>query len=187
MTAKAKRLFKIILSVWIVYNIIVLMFMPNIGSYIGRLASKALVPYANVVGLNAGWNFFSPDPAHTMYIRYTVFFENEMGESQKEPIEGFFPPEKNQKVLSEVKKRSLYAMRFMLVEPKRLKVFFGPWVCRQYPGATTVSVEAVIETVPFLDNVVLQSQAEVNSLSEELQYVKEDISCDPETQDEVAL
>lgn len=187
MTKKATLTFKVILSVWIVYNIIVLMLMPNIGSYIGRLTSGAVAPYANIVGLNAGWNFFSPDPAHTMYLRYTLHFEDANGEQILDSVEGYFPPEKNKRILNEVKKRAQYAMRFMIVDPKRIKVFFGPWICRQNPTASAVTVEAVIETVPFLDNVVLQSQTEVDALSEKLQYVREEISCNPDNQDEVAL
>lgn len=187
LTEKAKRIFKIILSVWIVYNIIVLLLMPNIGSYIGRLNSKFVAPYANIVGLNAGWNFFSPDPAHTMYIRYTLHFENEAGDSLRDPEEGYFPPQRDRRISNELDKRVQYAMRFMLIEPKRIKVFLGPWLCRQNPEASLVSIEAVIETVPFLDNVVMQSQSEVNSLSETLEYVREDFSCDPDSQDEVAL
>lgn len=174
---KVKPLFKALLSLWVVYNIFTMLVMPNVGAYFGRASSKYIAPYANTVGLNAGWNFFSPDPAHTMYLRYTVRYSDPEGNETKEPIEGFFPAEKNQGVHALSRKRDLYAMRFMIIEPKRLRVLMGPWLCRQYPGATSVEMEHVVETVPFLDQVVTLKEETVKDLSQELQFVRENYSC----------
>lgn len=176
-TKKVKLLFKALLSVWIVYNIFTMLVMPNVGAYFGRVTSKYITPYANTVGLNAGWNFFSPDPAHTMYIRYTVRYADAEGNETKEPIEGFFPEEKNKGVHALSRKRDLYAMRFMVLEPKRLRILMGPWLCRQYPGATSVEMEHVVETVPFLDQVVTFKDETVKELSQELQFSREFYSC----------
>lgn len=177
---------KAILSLWIVYNIFTMLVMPNIGAYFGRVSSRFITPYANTVGLNASWNFFSPDPAHVMYIRYLINYTDAEGTPTKEAVEGYFPPEKNQAVQSIFRKRELYVMRFMVIDPKRLKVFMGPWLCRQYPGATSVDMEHVIETVPPLDQVVAFKNEGVKDLSQELQYTRETISCSA-IQDEVTL
>lgn len=184
---KAKLLFKALLSLWIVYNIFTMLVMPNVGAYFGRVASRFITPYANTVGLNASWNFFSPDPAHTMYIRYIVRYLDADGNDIKEAVEGYFPKEMNQGISSPVRKRELYAMRFMVIEPKRLRVFLGPWLCRQHPGATSVEMEHVIETVPLLDQVVTLKSEAVKDLSQELQYIRENYSCSAESQDEVEL
>lgn len=183
---KVRLLFKAFLSLWIVYNIFTMLVMPNIGAYFGRTSSRFITPYANTVGLNASWNFFSPDPAHTMYIRYMVNYFDKEGNSLKEPIEGYFPPEKNRSVSSIFRKRELYVMRFMVIEPKRLKVLMGPWLCRQFPGATSVDMEHIIETVPVLDQAVTFKNEGVKDLSQELDYAHESYSC-VETPDEVTL
>ena len=174
---KARLLFKAFLSLWIVYNIFTMLVMPNVGAYFGRTTSKFITPYANTMGLNAGWNFFSPDPAHTMYIRYVVRYLDDQGNETKEPVEAFFPEEKNRSVPEASRKRDLYAMRFMVVQPKRLRVLFGPWLCRHYPGASSVDIEHVIETVPPLDEVVYRTDETVQGLSQELQYIRESHSC----------
>ncbi|NUN07048.1 MAG: hypothetical protein HUU57_14970 [Bdellovibrio sp.] len=178
MTAKAKLLSKTLLSLWIVYNIFTMLVMPNIGAYFGRTTSKFITPYANSVGLNASWNFFSPDPAHTMYIRYHVYFIGPEGVETQEPIENYFPLEKNTPVLDLARKRDLYAMRFMVIEPKRLKTYFGPWLCRRHPGASSVEMEHVIETVAMLDQAVTFKYEDMRDLSKELKYVRETYSCD---------
>ncbi|MFS4459907.1 hypothetical protein [Bdellovibrio sp. HCB2-146] len=174
---KAALILKTLLSLWIVYHIIVIVIMPNAGGYLGRVTSRYIAPYANIFGVNVGWNFFSPDPAHTMYIRYMVYFNNDSGEDEKEPIEGYFPAQKNQRNDSIFNSRELYVMRFMIINPKHLKYLFGPWLCRQYPGATSVDMEHVIETVPFLDQVVMKKTEAVSSMSDELQFSAQRYKC----------
>ncbi|MGZ3772069.1 MAG: hypothetical protein ACXVCY_08205 [Pseudobdellovibrionaceae bacterium] len=186
LTKKVKPLCKTLLSLWIIYNIFIMLVMPNIGGFIGRISSKYITPYANTVGLNAGWNFFSPDPAHTMYLRYTVRYVDSQGIEIKEPVEDFFPKEKNQAVHAVSRKRDLYAMRFMLLDSKRLRILLGPWLCRQYPGATSVEMEHVIETVPLLDQVVTLKEEAVSDLSQEIQSIREFHSC-LGTDDEVSI
>lgn len=188
-TKRAALILKALLSLWIVYNIVVIIVMPNAGSYFGRVTSRFIGPYANAVGLNAGWNFFSPDPAHTMYIRYMVYFNNPTdpdAEPLKEPIEGYFPAEKNKMISSVFRSRELYLMRFMIIDKRHLKNLFGAWLCRQYPGASSVDMEHVIETVAMLDEAAAFKDESMAELSKELQFVAERFRCD-HSEDEVEL
>lgn len=177
---KVKLLFKALLSLWIVYNIFVMLVMPNVGAYFGRVTANVVTPYANTMGLNAGWNFFSPEPAHPMYLKYTVFYNSEEGEELKEPVFGFFPMEaaKDNRPLPNItRKREWALMRYMVLDPKRLRVLMGPWLCRQYPSATSVDMEHVIETIPFLDQAVRFQEDSVRDLSKEVQYIRESHTC----------
>ncbi len=127
----------------------------NGSSFLGRYFEAVFNPVANTIGLNTTWNFFSPDPAHVMYIKYFVFFEDELGATLKEPVQGFYPPIENQTEDFKLhKKRHSYAMRFMIIDPNRLQNFFSPWLCRQHPGASKVQVELIINRIPSLDKVV---------------------------------
>lgn len=174
---KVKALLKIFLSLWIVYNIIVMLLMPNIGSYFGRQISRFIAPYAAVMGLNAGWNFFSPDPAHTMYLEYTLQYPDKEDGETREPELHFFPVEKNQPLLNPLRKRELYATRYMALDPKKLRVLFGPWLCRQHPGALTVDMRLIVETVPPLDKVVKNPHTDLSELSERLEFSHEFVTC----------
>lgn len=169
---------KVILSVWIVYNIATMVVMPNAGSFFGRKYGHIFAPYANSVGLNASWNFFSPDPAHTMYIKYFVEFTGADGEPTQESILGYFPEEKNQMVLDTNRRRELYVMRFMMIGQNRLQGLFAPWLCKKHPGATNIHIEQVIETVAPLDEVLLAKEETVKELSKEIQYANFDYHCD---------
>ncbi|WP_374030244.1 hypothetical protein [Bdellovibrio bacteriovorus] len=75
------------------------------------------------------------------------------------------------------RKREWALMRYMVLDPKRLRVLMGPWLCRQYPGATSVDMEHVIETIPFLDQAVRFREDSVSDLSKEVQYIRESYSC----------
>lgn len=182
---KAKPLLKIFLSLWIIYNIAVMLIMPNVGSYFGRVMSRFITPYAAVVGLNAGWNFFSPDPAHTMYLEYTVQYPDTPEGESVEPVEKIFPPEKNRPIYNPIRKRDMYATRYMALDPKRLRMLFGPWLCRQNPGASDIDVKLVVETVPPLDKVVQRPDLDLSEMSERLEFSREYIKCS--NQDEELL
>nr|BFD66841.1 hypothetical protein HAGR004_18630 [Bdellovibrio sp. HAGR004] len=181
---KVKLLFKALLSLWIVYNIFVMLVMPNVGAYFGRVTANVVTPYANTVGLNAGWNFFSPEPAHPMYLKYTVYYpesenlEGETSQEEREPVEGFFPIQNDKRNIPNIThKREWALMRYMVLDAKRLRLLMGPWLCRQYPGAASIDMEHVIETIPFLDQAVRFQDESVKDLSKEVQSVRESVSC----------
>jgi hypothetical protein len=176
--AKVKPLLKILASVWIVYNIFSLMVMPNVSSYFGRVTSKFVGPYANVVGLNVGWNFFSPDPAHPMYLKVVVNYPAESDGSYREPVITSYPdPEAEAKVPSLTRKREWAVMRFMVMDPRRLRQIFGPWLCKQYPGAESVDMEHVIETLPPLDEAVFNKEVNLLEMSQERRFAKASVRC----------
>lgn len=176
---------KVLLSLWALYHIVVIVIMPNLGSYLGRGLQPAISDYASTIGFNAGWNFFSPDPAHVMYLHYTVHYGNPDMVEEKEAIENYFPAEKNKGIKDITRQRELYLMRFMVIDPMRLKSLFGPWLCRQYPEATYVEMEHVIETIAPLQQVVTLEDETVESLSKEVQFIRQSYSCDGKGDDEV--
>lgn len=127
----------------------------NGSSFMGRYFESFFNPVANTIGLNTTWNFFSPDPAHTMYIKYYVFFEDAYGNMLKEPYLGFYPDTQDKGEDFRLhKKRDSYAMRFIVVDPARIENFFAPWICRKHPGASKIQVELIVNRIPSLDKVI---------------------------------
>ncbi len=177
-TSKTQGLWvRILFSVLICYHLIAVAVLANSGSFLGRALDPWIAPYGNFLGLNVAWNFFAPDPAHTMYIHYFVHFDDESRES----IEGFIPPEKEKIVVDSSKRRFLYAMRFMIIDEKRLKVILGPYLCRQYQGASSVHIKNILEPIPNLD----LSQVSMGE-KQEATIMEHTYDCHAE-QDEVAL
>lgn len=138
---------RILLSVFICYQLLAAIVLANGSSFLGRAMDPWIRTYANLFAFNVTWNFFAPDPAHTMYIHYFVHFDDE----SQEPFEGYIPPEKEQIVIDSSRRRFLYAMRFMIIDENRLKVILGPFLCRQHPGASMVRITNILEPIPNLD------------------------------------
>ena len=187
--SKSKRtlIFQGLLSVWLVYHVFVAALMPNAGSYPGRVLGPFIYPYAAIVGLNVSWNFFSPDPAHTMYLKFTLFNENEeVGGAGQEPRVLTLPEEKDDGVWDLGRRRDLYAMRFFLIEPKRIQAVLGPWLCRQYAPVTTIHIQHVLNSIPALDQAVFFQDRELADLSQELGFADLEYQC-AQINDEVGL
>ncbi len=127
--------------------------MSNGSSFMGRYLSFLYIPMANSIGLNTTWNFFSPDPAHTMFLKYVVYFQDEYGNQKQDPIVSYYPENIKEHNFRMDQRRLSYVMRFLAIEPARLEKYFVPWVCRQYPGATHVQTEIEIFRIPPLDVV----------------------------------
>ena len=174
-----------VFSVWIVYHLFVIVVMANGSSYIGRYFGRAIVPYASTLGMNTSWNFFSPDPAHTMYLKFTIYYPDVEGEPSKEPLEIFMPSAKGEGVWNQGEKRQLYAMRYMVVYPQRIEGVLGPCLCKQHPGAEVVHIEHIIDPIPSLDQAAID-QRELGEMGGRYDVINRDYRCS-QVNDEVIL
>ena len=177
---------KISLSLIAIFYILMVVIYPNGSSYLGRTIGNALLPVANTAGLNTTWNFFSPDPAHTMYFAYHVYFENEHGVEIKDSLSGYLPTEKNQIVTDASRRRMLYAMRFLMLDERRLNLLMAPWLCQQNPGASRVSIRSVVEKIPLMDEAIAKMNFSAESLRQEVDSRSTLFDCHG-PQDEVRL
>lgn len=171
-----KGLLQIALSIFIVFHLAVIVILANSSSYWGRNWQSVLLPYANTIGLNATWNFFSPDPAHTMFYKATMYFENEQGEDSKEPLEEYFPPEKEKVVVNSSKRRFLYSMRFLTLNQERIGQLMVPWMCRKY-AATRVRVQLQYNEIPYLDLAAQQVNQDYQSLVRSRELINQSYPC----------
>lgn len=175
--SKIILVFKCLLSVFVIYHLVTVTVLANGYSVLSRSLGSYLIPYANNLGINASWNFFAPDPAHTMYFHYRIHFGDEIEDTDKPVVEGYFPPEKSEIVTDASSRRLLYAMRYLILDPQKLETIFIPWLCRRYPGATSVFVEHIIERIPNLDLARVRASDSVASLRQEIQTTKSTLNC----------
>lgn len=136
--------------------------MGNGASFLGRYLSPFYVHVANTVGLNTTWNFFSPDPAHTMYIRVNYILADGQEENTILPAQdedGHFDFSLN-------KRRMSYVVRFLIIDPQKIELFLAPWLCRQKPQAESVYIETILEKIPPLDKVITLKDTIFNDLIE---------------------
>lgn len=149
----------------------------NGSSFLGHYLGSYFTPIANLVGLNTTWNFFSPDPAHTMYLRYTVHFEDEYGNPKKEAIQSLFPAEEFNADLTTHVRRLSYMMRFLTSSTDRLQKYFVPWACRQNPGATRIQTEMLLNRIPSLEVASTLSNSNYEDLIKQEEVNQNVFSC----------
>jgi len=156
-----KIFFKILISIWASYHLFCIWVLPNAGGFVGRYFADEIVPYGNAISMNTPWNLFSPDPANTMYFASIVHYDEAHTSSD---MEQFFPPEKSQIVTDSSERRLLYAMRYLVLDPRRIEVILGPWLCRLHPGALEVSIRYIMEKIPSYDLVLISPDKSVQQL-----------------------
>ena len=144
-------------SLFIIYHLVVIVLMPNSGSILGRRWGNLIAPYANIVGMNATWEFFSPDPPHPFYFDYSVYFETEDGDEKRPPIDGYFPEWRTEQTLHPNKIRLKNAVRFFALTRTSVEQAFIGYLCRQYPDANRVKVRQVTEVVPPLEKAKMKA------------------------------
>lgn len=169
-------LWKGVLSLWIIFHVFLILVLPNSSSYLGRILPWWAVSYGNSLSLHSNWNFFSPDPAHSMYFHYKVFFQDQNQTDLQEPVEGYLPSYKIDREMSLRHRRELYEMRFMVLKTQRIQKFIAPWLCKKYPGATLLQVEHEIETIAPLD-VAAFEKASLQELSHKIEFVNYSFDC----------
>lgn len=177
---------RVALSLFVVFHLLVVFLMPNGSSYPARAMEKVLQPYAAVLGLKTSWNFFSPDPAHTMYLKMTLYWQDDDGDFTREPEEVYFPEARGGRVMDVVKRRELYAMRYLMLDPRRFEALLGPWICRQHAGLSHVQIEHIQEPIPDLERAALFSREKLADLTDVRTVGRVEYSCS-QVENEVAL
>ena len=90
-----------------------------------------------------------------MFFRYDVIFEDDFGKMTDETIEEFYPPSKDEgKDFRLDRRRFTYAMRWLAMDPERIRKFFIPMVCREHPKAKKIQLEFIVKKIPPLEKVM---------------------------------
>lgn len=168
---------RVIVSLMIFFHLTVVIVLANGPSILGRIHQGWLLGYANQLGVNQTWNFFSPDPTQIHYIHYYVHFEDESGNSTQEPIEAYLPEEKREIVMDSSKRRMLHSIRFISLDESRTEKLLAPWLCRKYPGASFLNIKHVLEVLPGLDKAYASLNLSVEDLIQPMPYRELNFNC----------
>jgi len=178
-----KFFFKFFLSIFAIFHVTLIIVLANGPSILGRLNPPWLIDYANQMGFNQTWNFFSPDPSHINYIHYLVFFDSNVGNSTtisaevKEPVEGFIPEQLKTVELDSSKRRMLHAVRYMSLDESRTEKLMAPWLCKKFPGATHVRLKHILDILPNLDQASIDPDRPLEDLIQSKPYRTVEFDC----------
>lgn len=137
------RILKTVLSIFLVYHLLAVTILPMGSGLVIRELGRYFVGYANIFALNTTWQFFSPGPSPIFYLEYTYSYpaagdDEDAWETQSEPM--LLPERRTGFGISDFYSRRLYSMRFLSLNSDRMENLLVPWICRQDPKASSVSV-----------------------------------------------
>lgn len=137
----SNRTFKFVrvaLSVFIVWQLIGAIFIPNLSSYTGAKLAKIYVPYMNGLGLGGIWSFFAPEPfSPPMFIDYTLEMKDKL------PVSGRFPDVNEEHFFRASMNRRISLVRFILTDPKHSEFMFMNYICHKFPDAVSAKLWGV--------------------------------------------
>lgn len=148
----------------------------NPDSIPSRRASNLMFYYANTLGLNTTWQFFSPNPMGERYLEYEVHYDDEWADSlnsNSQPhseesadegmeLEGegerggkwthhYWPPRHHVKMSQEIKNRIFSHSVHSTLNETLAEDIFIPWVCRKHPKARSISLKAETKSLPSIE------------------------------------
>ena len=117
-----------------------------------------MINYANTLGLNTTWQFFSPNPAGERYLQYEINLDDGMSDEEivwNEDIRGpkyhYWPPKQDTPILKENLNRMFYHSLLSTFGEHRIKDVFIPWVCRKHPEAYSIFIRGKTKTLPTIE------------------------------------
>jgi hypothetical protein len=173
-----RHVLQIIFSILIAYHLAAVIILPNSSSLLGRKLGRYFIPYANTFALNTAWVFFSPGPAPMYYLEYEVEMPSNDDVSSDitlDPPKYQYPP-KRKDLFDDGYNRRLYEMRFFSLNDERLRRGLIPYLCRQHPGAESVTIQSIVERVPDIERAGMD--ANFKEAGEKNQLPRETYSCD---------
>lgn len=125
--------------------------MPVGSSLAGRKLYRYFATYANTLGFNTTWQFFSPGPSPMFYIEYEPDFGTDEDWTEESPAPFTYPPKREGFSWSDGWNRRLFGMRFLALHPHLMPRFFIPFLCREHPGAKAIDVRSTIDQIEDLE------------------------------------
>lgn len=132
-------------------------------------------PYANLLGLNTPWNFFSPDPAQIVVLEYWVQRADDPNGENLERQQ--IPANTKQFIYDGTQRRVWYGLRAITATRDRIEGAWLPYVCAKHPGAKEVRLRIVVAVVPNLDRARVDSDTPVAELTEAIPSETIDLEC----------
>lgn len=185
---------RFLLNIVIVYFLAMILVLANGTSILGKIVYPYFYIVANSMGLNTSWNFFSPDPAHIIYLKSLIIYPKDKV-APSEVVEGeegyysetnrdlravteYYPVTKEEGEFGLTARRDSYAARFFMIDRSRIETFYAPWLCKKHPGAVRVAVEGYLLTMPSLERATTELSVSIEEMLQEVSIHQVDYNCE---------
>lgn len=142
------KIFKFILSVFIIFHLICVFILPNPDGILYRQFAPVVVTYGSFFGFNTTWRFFSPNPLIRI-MQYEVFSRNEDGNLVGQIFQ--YPRSLEEEGSRENFNRKLTNSMFMMMREEYMRDILGPKICSWHPGAEIISFSMRGRVLPSIE------------------------------------
>ncbi len=171
----AKRIAKIFLSIFIVWQIFCAFVLPNPESLLYQRLYSSVVWYGNLFGLNTVWQFFSPDPRIRLF-EYDVFSRDRFGLLHL-TARGRFPKKMRQEPNRDVYNRKLMSGMYLVMWQKAPHTI-GRYLCMKYPTADIIAVYLRGRVFPNIEAADILRTQKAWAMGKVIRQFVMDIHCD---------
>lgn len=167
---------KALLSLFVVFQVSVVFVLPNPDSILYRETYKYFASYANTLGFNTTWRFFSPNP-FMWVVEYDVIPDLDAWRGLE--FETYRYPSSLQDVgTREGFNRRLNFGMFMTSQDRLLENYFGPFLCKRHPEAEIIAIYMVGRETPSIDRMKLEpSWSSITDIANIRRMKVKDFSC----------
>lgn len=147
---------KVLLSMFFVYHVAAALLLPNSSSILTKKYADFFLAYANTIGLNTTWQFFSPGPGPSFYLEYQAEMADANGEVDEKLYR--YPPIRRFPTLNDSFMRRLNNLKFFSSNDDLFASRVIPYLCGKLPGAVAMHVRKVVEKIPDLEQAERRDQ-----------------------------
>ena len=143
--------FRRILSLFIIYHLVAVVFMPNPDNALVEKMKPVFKAYWMGLEFGSQWNFFAPEPGPSpLFIQYEIFDKNNFlivaDRLPSYPDDYFF---RDRQI------RRLSLIRYVFQDDNKIYAIILPWLCRQYPDAESVTLKKTMLKIPSMIEVAM--------------------------------
>lgn len=172
MGSRSKKWVQGLASIWLLWHLFVIFSVPNQTSYLNVTLKPLLLPYANSLGFNRSWQFFSPDPGTPLFLQFEIWKNREkIGSEIYPPLQAPF--------IRLPYVRRIYLVRILTLFPELAGLVVGPYLCRMHPEASELEM-SYMAVKPVTYDEVKEQGFGMNDLSRrEFSFIRNEVCRGP--------
>lgn len=171
--SKSHLWLKLLVSVGIVFHLICIFVLPNPESIIYRKLSPWITVYANQLGFNTTWRFFSPNPLIRL-LEYDVYSRTPEGELISSTHR--YPESLEHEDFRDNYNRKISSSMFLMASQTNFETILAPRICKMHPQAETISFYVVGYELPSIEKSVFL-QKSIKELGTMSRQEVQDVDC----------
>lgn len=151
------KLKKIMISFAVIFHLLIVLSVPNLSSYFNYKFSSVVYTYVNILHVNFGWAFFSPDPSPAMFFAYEGFKNNDL------VLQGEFPDIEPKNWFWPNHSRNSSMRNLFVRNSESVGKVLGKYLCTQHQDVDVIEFRKKI--IPYVSYQDVNNGKHINDIS----------------------